>query len=247
MCKNYLLSCTAIAAIVLFGTHFNVAVAKNLSETNGGKHNLENEIYQAESADTSALYVGEEAEGGLAAAVKDGDGKGGTITGKDLTLIGTKDNKGKGATVNGSNSTITLNSKTTIKDLQIGLSASKGGTITIESGVIDVSDTAVKAEGKDTKITLGNVNIISKDKGLEIANGANFAMESGSITTEKLAVKADGKDTKITLGNVNITSKDKGLEIANGANFAMESGSITTEKLAVKADGKDTKITLGNV
>ncbi|MCL6230377.1 autotransporter outer membrane beta-barrel domain-containing protein, partial [Bartonella bilalgolemii] len=97
------------------------------------------------------------------------------------------------------------------------------------------------------KITLGNVNITSKDKGLEIANGANFAMESGSIETEKLAVKADGKDTKITLGNVNITSKDKGLEIANGANFAMESGSIETEKLAVKADGEDTKITLGNV
>ncbi|MDD9330766.1 MAG: hypothetical protein PV353_10390, partial [Bartonella sp.] len=98
-----------------------------------------------------ALYVGEKPEGGenVVEATKESDGKGGTITGKDLTLIGTDNKEGKGATVDGSNSKIILNGNTTINDLQIGLSASNGGTITIESGTIDVSDTAVKAEGKE--------------------------------------------------------------------------------------------------
>ncbi|AQX27738.1 MULTISPECIES: autotransporter family protein [unclassified Bartonella] len=252
MCKNYLLSYTAAAAIVLFSAHFNAAVAENMDQYKGEEVDAgENKTYQAPSDGKSALHVGEKSEDGE----ESNDKKGGKITGKDLTLIGTEEKKGKGTTVDGSDSEIILKGKTTIKDLDIGVSATKGGKITMESGTIDVSDTAIKAEDENTIITLGNVDITSQKTGIDIKNGAEITMESGTINAKEAAIKAENENTIITLGNVDITSQGIGIDIKNGAKILANGASVTfkndkednADKVAISAHGNGSSITSNDV
>ncbi|AQX18609.1 outer membrane autotransporter barrel domain-containing protein [Bartonella sp. A1379B] len=268
MCKNYLLSCTAAAAIILFGAHFNVAAAddeKSISIINGTFRDAgKGKTYEASELEKSALYVGDKkeeideidgAEGTGDKARNDGK-TGGTITGEDLTLIGNAKKRGTGATARGSNSKIILKGTTTIKDLDFGLSAGDGGTITMESGTIDVSDTAVRVKGKDTTITLGDVKITSKTTGIDLTDGAKFTMKGGSIEADETAVQAKDKGTTVTLSDVDITSKKEGLRIEEGAAIVANGGSITIKKdgvyenapgKAVVASGEGTSVTLNDV
>ncbi|WP_375615357.1 MULTISPECIES: hypothetical protein [unclassified Bartonella] len=173
MPKKFLLSCTAIVAVILSGINLNTQ-AKNL-EISESKKEVSNETYEIIHAK-----------------------KGVQIIGKHLTIIGNKKtNTNIGTnmyaiTAEGSNTAIELLDGTTIKgngsSIFFGLEAKDGATLKMTGGTITVSNTGAKfLNSKNVENKLKDI-IISSGKGKAPLTFAIFADKNSEVTLENLKV-----------------------------------------------------------
>ncbi|ALE02958.1 autotransporter outer membrane beta-barrel domain-containing protein [Bartonella ancashensis] len=160
----------------------------------------------------------------------------------------TINNKGPtvGAIADGPDGKIELNGGAVIKDVDIGLFAQNGGTITMKDGSILANETGVLILQESpeslanpnslTVITLKNVTISAHD-GI-ITHAGEVKMTGGSITAKANAVIAqydpkNSKNTLITLAGTYIKSELNGLHaIGEKAKIVMTGGQIFANKNA---------------
>ncbi|WP_208437316.1 autotransporter outer membrane beta-barrel domain-containing protein [Bartonella taylorii] len=261
MPKKFLLSCTAIVAVVLSSIHLN-AQAKNL-EISKSKKEVSNETYEIIHAK-----------------------KGGQIIGKHLTIIGNKktNTNTRAVTAEGSNTAIELLDGTTIKgtgsSIFFGLEAKNGATLKMTGGTITVSKTGAKflnsknAENKlkditissgkgkapltfaifadkDSEVTLENVTVMQAENGITANNHSKVTVSGGSFEGKNVGAYA-GNGSNITLtsnkkGNVQVistSSNSKGL-YTNGSHstITMTGGTVTGELALVAENGGHIKVT----
>ncbi|WP_375705232.1 right-handed parallel beta-helix repeat-containing protein [Bartonella sp. AA86SXKL] len=260
MPKKFLLSCTAIVAVVLSAINLN-AQAKNL-EISESKKEVSNETYEIIHAK-----------------------KGGQIIGKHLTIIGNKKtntNIGTNAhaiTAEGSNTAIELLDGTTIKgtgsSIFFGLEAKDGATLKMTGGTITVSNTGTKflnsknAENKlkdiiissgkgkapltfaifadkDSEVTLENVKVTKATNSVTANNKSEITILGGSFDATKAAISAYNGSRVTLTNNVQTTSSHgTGLHATDSeTTIEMTGGSVITEKMALVAEnGGHIKVT----
>ncbi|WP_051406288.1 autotransporter outer membrane beta-barrel domain-containing protein, partial [Bartonella clarridgeiae] len=148
-----------------------------------------------------------------------------------------------------------------ITSQKAGLDIKNGTQITMKSGKIDAKEIAIKADGKNTTITVNNVDITSQKAGLDLRDGAQILANGGSVTLKnnndddvpnRVAIIAQGAGSRVTLNNVVISSDKNGIEIGPQAILNMTGGSIEAEKDGISFEEsknnknklKDTKITV---
>ncbi|AQX27739.1 MULTISPECIES: autotransporter outer membrane beta-barrel domain-containing protein [unclassified Bartonella] len=261
MSKNYLLYCTTVAAVILFGTNF--ARAENSSF-------IEMETLLNLLMMNQALFVDEGKtivmESGAIKTEKNGvhaQGSGSKIELGDVRIeakngLFAQDNNTiimkKGSIKASENGVQTYNSGSKIElgDVWIeaeekGLIASENSTITMEKGSIKTKKNGVHAQGSGSKIKLGDVQIEAEEKGLIAFKNSTITMEKGSIKTKKNGVHAQGSGSKIELGDVRIEAEEKGLIASENSTITMEKASIKAKETAVEAQKSGVRIELSDV
>ncbi|WP_208433483.1 autotransporter outer membrane beta-barrel domain-containing protein, partial [Bartonella doshiae] len=183
MFKKSLLSCTAIAAIALFGTHFN-AQADSFIAKEGAANPPKGSTYETLEAS-----------------------KGGKISGTDLTLVNDKLDKAV-VYVGDSGSVIELYGNTTIQQ-QKSVDPNVGCGILAKN---DTSCSAVLLEnGAHFKMTGGSIT--SKKWGIYFGNGTETTAElkNVDIIARGYGIHLSNTKEKLTLEHVRINSSGMGI------------------------------------
>ncbi|WP_375609780.1 MULTISPECIES: autotransporter outer membrane beta-barrel domain-containing protein, partial [unclassified Bartonella] len=225
MYKTSLLSCTAVAAIILFNIQFS-AHAETLVVSEGKQQEVSDKTYETIHA-----------KGG------------GKIIGKHLTIVTNKDiNQGTNETVyavtaEGADSAIELLDGTTIKgtgsDIFLGLEAKDGATLQMTKGTITYSGMASSSSGILSSTGASFSDSKSKKNKLE------DVVISSENDNSSLSLGISAKNSTVTLNNVTVTQALTGIFADDHSTITVSGGSFLAKNTAISAQNGSI-ITLNN-
>uniref|UniRef100_UPI0035D0F6B1 autotransporter outer membrane beta-barrel domain-containing protein n=1 Tax=Bartonella sp. AC535YNZD TaxID=3243455 RepID=UPI0035D0F6B1 len=225
MYKTSLLSCTAVAAIILFNIQFS-AHAETLVVSEGKQQEVSDKTYETIHA-------------------KDG----GKIIGKHLTIVTNKDiNQGTNETVyavtaEGADSAIELLDGTTIKGtgsgIFLGLEAKDGATLQMTKGTITCSGMGPSSSGILSSTGASFSDSKSKKNKLE------DVVISSENDNSSLSLGINAKNSTVILNNVTVTQALTGIFAEDHSTITVSGGSFRAKNTAISAQNGSI-ITLNN-
>uniref|UniRef100_UPI0035D031E6 autotransporter outer membrane beta-barrel domain-containing protein n=1 Tax=Bartonella sp. AC70YNML TaxID=3243460 RepID=UPI0035D031E6 len=225
MYKTSLLSCTAVAAIILFNIQFS-AHAETLVVSEGKQQEVSDKTYETIHA-----------KGG------------GKIIGKHLTIVTNKDiNQGTNETVyavtaEGADSAIELLDGTTIKGtgsgIFLGLEAKDGATLQMTKGTITYSGMGPSSSGILSSTGASFSDSKSKKNKLE------DVVISSENDNSSLSLGINAKNSTVILNNVTVTQALTGIFAEDHSTITVSGGSFRAKNTAISAQNGSI-ITLNN-